>query len=77
MVYLLKKPKHGKMDNEYVGPCEIIEMNYNTHNAKIRKGENTQVVHMDLLKHSYEMTSQIPQRSSINSYKETQMDDGE
>ena len=35
MVYLMKKPKHQKMDREYVGPCEIIEINYSTHNAKI------------------------------------------
>ena len=36
MVYLMKKSKYGKMDREYVGPCEIIEINYSTHNAKRR-----------------------------------------
>ena len=55
MVYLMKKPKHGKRDREYVGPCEIIEINYSTHNAKIQKGEQTRTVHLNLLKRSYEL----------------------
>ena len=28
MVYVLKKPKHGKIDQEYVGPCEMLYVNY-------------------------------------------------
>ena len=55
MVYLTKKPKHGKTDQEYIGPCEILEINHDTHNAKIHKGDQTKIVHMDLLKRSYEL----------------------
>ena len=39
MVYVLKKPKYGKTDREYIGPCEIIEINHETYNVKIRKGD--------------------------------------
>ena len=37
MAYLIKKPKHGKTDQEYIGPCEALEINYDNHNAKIQK----------------------------------------
>ena len=55
MVYLIKKPKQGKTNQEYIGPCEILEINHDTHNAKIHKGDQTGIVHMDLLKRSYEL----------------------
>ena len=58
----MKKPKHGKMDREYVGPCEIIEINYNTYNATIKKGEQTRIVHLNLLKRSYELPKRIERR---------------
>ena len=47
--------KHGKTDREYIGLCEIIEINHETHNVKIQKGEKARVVHMDLIKRSYEL----------------------
>ena len=53
MVYLMKKPKHGQSDQEYISPCEILDINHDTHNAKIHKGNQTKIVHMDLLKRSY------------------------
>ena len=55
MVYLMKKSKHGKIYREYVGPCEIIEINNSTHNAKIQKGEQMRTLHLNLLKRSYEL----------------------
>ena len=45
MVYVLKKPKHGKTDQEYVGPCEILDVNYETHSMEIKRGEYTRIVH--------------------------------
>ena len=55
MVYVLKKPKHGKTDREYVGPCEILNVNYETHSVEIKRGEHTRIVHMDMIKHSFEL----------------------
>ena len=55
MVYLMEKPKHRKTDQEYIGPCEILEINRDTHNAKIQKGDQTKIDPMDLLKRSYEL----------------------
>ena len=55
MVYVLKKPKHGKTDQEYVGPCEILDVNYGTHSVEIKRGEHTRVVHIDMIKRSFEL----------------------
>ena len=37
------------MDDEYVGPCKIISINYEDNTAKIQKGNKSQTVHMDKL----------------------------
>lgn len=58
MVYLLKEPKKGKHAKEYVGLCEIREMNYNTHNVKLQKGDHTRVVHMNKIKRWYKTPPQ-------------------
>ena len=50
MVYVLKKPKHGKTD-----PCEILDVNYGTHSVEIKRGEHTRIVHMDMIKRSFEL----------------------
>ncbi|KAJ8672135.1 hypothetical protein QAD02_003394 [Eretmocerus hayati] len=52
-VYLLKEPRHGKGDKHYVGPCEILEVDYESNNARIQKGDKTRVVHIDKLKNCY------------------------
>ena len=54
MVYVLKKPKHRKTNQEYVGPCEILDVNYETHSVKIKR-EHTRIVHIDMIKHSFEL----------------------
>ena len=59
MEFLMKKPKYGKMDREYVEPCEIIEINYSTHNAKIQKGKQTRTVHLNFLKRSYALPKEV------------------
>ena len=58
MVYLLKDPKPGKLEGEYVGPCEILEIDYGSLNVKIQKGNRTRVVHMDKIKKAYDMDLQ-------------------
>ena len=55
MVYVLKKPKQGKTDQEYVGSCEILDVNYETHSVEIKRGEHTRIVHMDMIKRSFEL----------------------
>ena len=52
MVYVLKKPKDEKTDQEYVGPCEILDVNYGTHSVEIKR-EHTRIVHMDMIKRSF------------------------
>ena len=52
MVYVLKEPKVGQFKPEYKGPCEIIGINYSTHNAKIQKGNKTRIVNLNKLKRS-------------------------
>ncbi|KAJ8670944.1 hypothetical protein QAD02_002203 [Eretmocerus hayati] len=54
MVYLLKEPRHGKTDKHYVGPWEILEIDYNTHNARIIKDGTERIVHIDKLKNHHE-----------------------
>ena len=52
---MLKKPKHWKTDQEYVGPSEILDVNYETHSVEIKRGEHTRIVHMDMIKRSFEL----------------------
>ncbi|KAJ8671505.1 hypothetical protein QAD02_002764 [Eretmocerus hayati] len=54
MVYLIKEPRHGKTDKHYVGPWEILEIDYNTHNARIIKDGTERIVHIDKLKNHHE-----------------------
>jgi hypothetical protein len=54
MVYLLKGVKHGKFDEEYEGPYEISQIDYNLHNAEIRRNNKKYVVHLDKLKRARE-----------------------
>ena len=55
IVYVLKKPKHGKTDQGYVGPCEILDVNYGTHSVEIKRGEHTRIVLMDMIKRRFEL----------------------
>ena len=59
IVYVLKTPKHGKTDQEYVGPCEILDVNYETHSLEIKRGEHTRIVHMDMIKYNFELPKPI------------------
>ena len=47
--------KYGKTDQEYVGPCEILDVNYGTHSVEIKRGEHTHIIHMDMIKRSFEL----------------------
>lgn len=60
MVFFLKKPKKRKHAKEYVGPCKIIGMNYDTHNVKIQKGNHTRMVHINKIKRRYKTSLQTP-----------------
>ena len=55
MVYALEKPQHGKTDQEYVGPCQILDVNYETYSVEMKRGEHTRIVHMDTIKRSFEL----------------------
>ena len=55
MVYVLKKHKHGKTDQEYMGPCEILDVNYGTHSGEIKREEHMRIVHVDMIKRSFEL----------------------
>ena len=55
MVYCPKKPLKGKMDSQYVGPFEILEINNGRHAAKIGKDGAEKVVPMDHLKHAHDL----------------------
>ena len=53
MVFLIKEvkdPTNRKFDDEYIGPCEITQINYEDNTAKIQKGNKSRVVHMDKLR---------------------------
>jgi transposase InsO family protein len=47
--YLLKEPSKGKLDDQYTGPYEIIEVLGNN-NVKLQIGNRTRIVHIDKLK---------------------------
>ena len=49
MVYVLKKPQNGKTHQEYVGPCAILDVNYETHGVEIKRGEHTRIVHINMM----------------------------
>ena len=36
-------------------PYEILDVNYETHSVEIKRGEHTRIVHMDMIKHSFEL----------------------
>ena len=53
MVFLIKEvkdPNNRKFDDEYIGPCEITQINYEDNTAKIHKGNKSRDVHMDKLR---------------------------
>ena len=54
MVNVLKKPKHGKTDQAYMGPCKILDVNYETDSVDAKRAEHMRIVHMDMIKHSFE-----------------------
>ena len=60
MVYIIRKPRKGKNESEYVGPCEIISINYNTHNVTLRRNGKEKVFHADLIKHANDIETRIP-----------------
>lgn len=49
LVYLLKEPKKGKLDDQYTGPHEVLEI-FGNHNVKIKIGNKTKMVHSNKLK---------------------------
>ena len=59
LVYVQTTPKPGKTDPQYTGPCEIIDINPETHSLEIRKGEQSRIIHMDMAKRSYELPKSI------------------
>ncbi|KAJ8685959.1 hypothetical protein QAD02_021752 [Eretmocerus hayati] len=53
-VYFDKDPRLDKHDRHYVGPCEIIEIDYEKRNAVLTMNGQNRTVHIDKLKHAYE-----------------------
>lgn len=53
LVFLIKEPKKGKLDSNYTGPFEILEIRDN-HNVKLlMENGKTRIVHVDKVKSAY------------------------
>lgn len=48
-VYLIKEPKRGKLDNQYTGPYEVLEI-LGKNNVRLSFNNRDRIVHMDKLK---------------------------
>jgi hypothetical protein len=50
IVYALKEPRKGKLDMYYVGPYEIISIDYAKNNVVIQRDNKTKTLHIDKIK---------------------------
>jgi hypothetical protein len=50
MVYALKEPRKGKLDTYYVGPFEIISIDYTKNNVVILRDNKIKILHIDKIK---------------------------
>ena len=55
MVYCLKEPKKGKLASEWIGPFEIIKIDYLLHNVELKSGDVIRVTHIDKIKRAFEL----------------------
>jgi hypothetical protein len=50
MVYARKEPRKRKLDTYYVGPYEIISMDYTKNNVVIQRDNKIKTLHIDKIK---------------------------